>query len=169
MKGRRQAGRRVGLIVAGAALLAGGFGSSAKAEGASRFRAVVVDASRVARLGSPVLAERVRGDVSAEVRRAFGDLLAPGDVRAPTLVVRIDSISLGSFTDNTIATEGNNKDYLEGAGIVSANGRVLSTTPVLSVLNPGYSGAWYAPGIDERRVQSISHHFASWLRREMGL
>jgi hypothetical protein len=46
---------------------------------------------------------------------------------------------------------------------------MLSETPVLTTLPPSYSGAWYDPNIDRRRVSSLSYQFAYWLRREMGI
>ena len=138
---------------------------------ALRFRAVVVDTSRLAALGNPTVAELIGQELGSQARQTFADRLTPGDARAPTLVIRIDSISLASYAgDSYRAPAGSaDTDYLEGAGLVSSGGRVLSATPILSALDAGYSGAWYQPDIDRRRIASISHHFAYWLRREMGI
>lgn len=136
-----------------------------------RFRAVVVDTSRLAALGNPTTAELIGQELGGQARQIFADRLAPGDPRAPTLVIRIDSISLSSYAGDRYRGRGGsaNTDYLEGAGLVSAGGRVISATPILSALDANYSGAWYLPDIDQRRIASISHHFAYWLRREMGI
>ena len=137
---------------------------------ALRFRTIVVDTSRLAALGSPTTADLVRQALAAEARTIFADRLAPADARASSLTIRIDSITLASYADNAPAFGGmGNTDYLEGAGIVSSGGHVVSTTPVLSALDASYSGAWYQPDIDRKRIVSLSHHFAYWLRRQMGL
>ena len=110
--------------------------------------------------------------LAPELRQTFGDLMSPGERTAPTLVVRIRSISLSDYVGSrSYGGRGgtNNVDYLEGAGIVTLGRQVVSETPVLSALDAGYSGPWYLPGIDERRVSSITQHFAYWLRREMGV
>ena len=139
---------------------------------ALRFRTIAIDTSRLAALGDPQTADVVQRLLAAELRQTFGDLMAPGDRTAPTLVVRIRSISLSDYVGSRSyggRSGTKNVDYLEGAGIVTSGGHVVSETPVLSALDAGYSGPWYLPGIDERRVASITQHFAYWLRREMGV
>ncbi len=135
-----------------------------------RFRRIVVDASRVTRFGSAALAALIERQLGIDAARVFTDRLVPADSHAPQLVIRIDSLQLASYVGSRGPHRGStDTDYLEGAGLVVAGGRVLSTTPILSALDASYSGAWYLPTIDERRVASISYHFASWLRRQMGL
>ena len=139
---------------------------------ALRFRAIAIDTSRLAALGDPQMADVVQRLLAPELRRTFGDLMAPGDKAAPSLVVRIRSISLSDYAGSRSygGRDGTkNVDYLEGAGVVTMSGHVVSETPVLSALDAGYSGPWYLPGIDERRVASITQHFAYWLRREMAV
>lgn len=142
------------------------------APAALRFRTIAIDTSRLASLGDPQMADAVQRLLAPELRQTFGDLMAPGDRTAPTLVVRIRSISLSDYVGSRSyggRSGTKNVDYLEGAGIVTMGGHVVSETPVLSALDAGYSGPWYLPGIDERRVSSITQHFAYWLRREMGV
>ena len=139
---------------------------------AHRFRTIAIDTSRLAALGDPQMADVVQRLLSPELRSSFGDLMVPGDRTAPTLVVRIRSISLSDYVGSRSyggRSGTKNVDYLEGAGVVTLNGHVVSETPVLSALDAGYSGPWYLPGIDERRVSAITQHFAYWLRREMGV
>ena len=139
---------------------------------AVRFRTIAIDTSRLAALGAPQVADMVQRLLAPELRQTFGDLMAPGDKTAPSLVVRIRSLSLSDDVGSRSygGRDGTkNVDYLEGAGVVTMNGHVVSETPVLSALDAGYSGPWYLPGIDERRVSSITQHFAYWLRREMGV
>ncbi len=62
-----------------------------------RFRAVVVDTSRLAALGNPTTAELIGQELGGQARQIFADRLAPGDPRAPTLVIRIHTISLSSY------------------------------------------------------------------------
>ncbi len=139
--------------------------------GAIRFRSIVVDASRVARLGSPSTATAIQGQLGRDAAEVFADRMTPGDPRAAQLVIRIDSIKLSSYVGGSSFAMGDSStmDFLEGAGLVTSGGRVISTTPMLSALDASYSGAWTLPDIDQRRVASITHQFAYWLRREMGL
>lgn len=139
---------------------------------ALHFRTIAIDTSRLAALGSPQTADVVQRLLASDLRQSFGDLMTPGDRAASTLVVRIRSLSLSDYVGSRSygGRDGSkNVDYLEGAGVVTRGGHVESETPVLSALDASYSGPWYLPGIDERRVASITHHFAYWLRREMGV
>ena len=138
-----------------------------------RLRTVVVDASRVAALGDPSGADRLAHVLARQICAVFGDLMAPGDAGGATLVARMSSLYLTSYAGSRDYggrhSSGSGNDSLEGVGLVTSGGRRLSETPILAVLDPGYSGPWYLPDIDDRRVDSISHQFAWWLRREMGV
>lgn len=137
-----------------------------------RFRSVAVDASRLARLGNLAGAEAVTAALTRELGAVFADLMAPRGTAGAALVARISSLYLADFVGTRSYSGrdgGGNNDDLEGVGIVSSGGRTLAEVPILSVLDASYSGAWYQPDIDEKRVASICHHFAWWLRREMGV
>ncbi len=137
-----------------------------------RFHEIAVDASRLARLGNEDGAVVVTRVLTRELHQVFADLMAPRGAGGATLVARISSIYLGSYTGSRAYNGrdgGGGNDNLEGVGVVSSGGQVLAQVPILSVLSASYSGAWYNPAIDEKRVVSICHHFAWWLRREMGV
>ena len=137
-----------------------------------RFGAMAVDADRVARLGNPGGAALVVRHLTRQLRAVFADLLVAPGAGGATLTARISSLYLASYAGTQSyghRSEGPNNDDLEGAGVLSSGGRVLAEVPLLAVLDAGYSGAWYLPDIDERRIASISHQFAYWLRREMGV
>ncbi len=169
--------RRAALVVMGAAvtnMMTASLGPAAaqSEQTGTRFRIIAIDTSRLAALGSPQTAEVVQRLLAPELRQTFGDLMSPHDNAAATLVARIHSISLSDYVGSrSYGGRGGSKniDYLEGTGVVTRNGHDVSETPILSALDAGYSGPWYLPGIDERRVASITHHFAYWLRREMGI
>ena len=167
--------RRIVLLSLGSAAFGLGVAAPAEAQAptvAPRFRTIAIDTSRLAALGSPQTADVVQRLLAPELRQTFADLMAPADRSAPSLVVRIRSLSLSDY-DGSRSYGGrngtSNVDYLEGSGVVTRGGHVVSETPVLSALEAGYSGPWYLPGIDERRVSSITQHFAYWLRREMAV
>ena len=169
--------RRTALLaLAATPALAAAFPAFAQVPGASpaaglRIRSVVVDATRVAALGNPDGADRLAVVLARQMRKVFADLIVPNATDA-TLVARISSLYLVSYAGSgTFGRRGSGggDDSLEGVGIVTAGGRAVSQTSVLAVLDPGYSGPWYLPDIDERRLESIAYQFAWWLRREMGV
>ncbi len=136
-----------------------------------RFRGITVDTSPLTRKGlSAAATAAIHDDLARALAQVFADRMVPNR-DAPTLVARIDSFSLASYAGDDVGAFGGptNTDYLEGSGLVVSGKQVLSTTPILSALAASYSGAWYLPDIDARRIASITHHFAYWLRREMGL
>lgn len=137
----------------------------------TRFRSVRVDVQPLVAIGGGAPAEVVARALPREMASMFANLLAPNDAGAPTLVARIDRIYLASYAD--APGEGldafGNMDSMEGAGLVVAGRRTVATTPLRVTLPAGYSGAYYLPDIDVRRITSLCESFASWLRREMNL
>jgi hypothetical protein len=176
----------LGLLAAAGAALPFGFPATASAQGLGpapfggvaalppglRFGDVAVDASRLARLGNEAGAAAVTRVLERQLQETFADLMAPHGAGGATLVAKISSLYLADYTGSRAyngRNGGGGNDNLDGVGIVSSGGQVLAQVPILSVLTPSYSGAWYLPDIEERRVVSICHHFAWWLRREMGV
>ncbi len=159
-----------GAVPAAAQLAPAPFGGAAGLPAGLRFGRIEVDTSRLLRLGDVAGSEVVTRVLTRQLQEVFADLAAPRG--GATLVARISSIYLASYVGSRAYNGrdgGGGNDNLEGVGIVSSGGQVLAEVPVLSVLSASYSGAWYQPDIDERRVLSICHHFAWWLRREMGV
>lgn len=134
-----------------------------------RFGAVAVDTSRIARLGNAVGADLLARDLERQLRVVFADRMAGGG-RGAALLARVNSLYLSLYTGGRSGSgQGLGPDNIEGVGLVTSGGRVLSQTPLYTTLDPSYSGAWYLPDIDRRRIDSISYQFAYWLRREMGI
>lgn len=152
------------LAAAPSLLRAQGLGESAAPAGAVRFRSVAVDLGPVLARGGGNPARELGQFLLGEMRAAFADRLGRG---GPLLTARVSSMSFTIYSgrDTDFAFGGN--DSIEGDGIVSSGGRVLSSTHVLTELPPSYSGAYYTEDIDRIRVRSIAHQFAYWLRREM--
>lgn len=145
-------------------LQAQGFGSTTAAAGAVRFRSVSVDVGPVLAHGGGNPARELGQVLLGEMRAAFADRLGGG---GPSLTARVSSMSFSIYSGRDTDFAFGNNDSIEGDGIVSSGGRVVSSTHVLTELPPSYSGAYYTEGIDRIRVQSIAHQFAYWLRREM--
>ena len=171
-------------IVCGSLAMSGLFAPVAQAQTLAladlaglRFRAVRVDASAIAARSAPNYARRIETAVTLRAQEIFADRLAPGDRRAPTLVLKVDSLIIsgdGGFSrrqrSRGASAFGDVNDYLEGEGLVVApGGAVIARYPVLSSLGASYSGSTYISGADDRRISNIGWHFASWVRRNMGL
>ncbi len=134
-----------------------------------RFGTVAADTTRIARLGNPVGAALLARGLERELPAVFADRMAAGG-RGAALLVRVNSLYLGFYTGGRWGgTQGVGPDNIDGVGLVTSGGRLLSQTPIYTTLDPSYSGAWYLPDIDRRRIESISHQLAYWLRREMGI
>lgn len=164
--------RRDLLGLATGALLAsvlGGRASRAQdAPGAFRIRAVQVDVTPLAALGQRSTAGLIQQVLPEKLREQFADSLSPGDARAPVLVARIDRLYLSLLGDTPSPgfDSLSSTDSMEGAGLLLAGRQVLSSTPLRVSLPGSYSGAYYLPDIDQRRVASLCESFASWLRRD---
>ena len=134
------------------------------------FRAITVDVAPLLALGSRQSAELVRRELQRALAYEFAGRVT-GRAGAPTLVVRITSVSLAGWAGSGGARGRGSfdTDYMEGeALIVTAAGRAAAArVPMLAALPASRAGAWYLPDIDERRIASISGHFAGWLARKV--
>lgn len=167
-----QVGRR-SLVLGGlAALLAGSAAEAQEAGG--RLSRITVDVSVLEERGlgpiARLLATALRNDLQAQ----FAGRL--GNSGAPALVVRLTTLLMPSFTGADALGGGGGMfgggsggvphDYLEGeALIVGSGGGILARYPLLTNLPSSYSGPWYDPQIDRKRLLSLSAAFASWVRR----
>ena len=129
-----------------------------------------VDAGPLAAQGGAGAAALIQRFMPGKLQGVFGDLIAPGTRGLPALVARIDTLYLTGFAD---VPGGNSmiraQDTMTGAGLVVRDRRTEAETPLRVTLPPSYSGTWYTPDVDSRRIVSLSDQFAYWLRREMQL
>ena len=137
--------------------------SAAQAQGMS-FRSVTVDASPIAQAGRPTYARLVEQAVAPEVTAAFADLIDPAH-SGLRLVVRIDSVFLPL---NTGSSHWDSSDFMKSeALVVDGQGRVVSSTKVLSPVQ-----AFTAPNLpvdieEYRRIRALGQHAAYWLKRRL--
>lgn len=145
-------------------------GARAQAVGAAAsFREVQVDASPLLAYGGGGSAAILTPALLQALRRVFADRLTPSDARAPVLVARITNVYLSSYDGARTFDAFGGNDNIEGDGIVTRGGQVLSTTHILTEVPPSYSGSIVTPNLDLIRYDSIARQFAYWLRREMNL
>lgn len=157
------------LFLAGAAalpvLLAGSVG---RAQPAATFSAVAVDVGPLVALGDGGARLYLQPALLEAMREVFADRITGGR-GGPILTARITSIYLAPYDGQQTTDAFGGNDNIEGDGIVSSRGQVLSTTHILTELPPTYSGALVTQSLDQIRYRSIAHQFAYWLRREMGI
>jgi hypothetical protein len=130
----------------------------AKAQNATNIRigAIRIEASPYAEQIAPIMLPALQ--------KAFADRLAPGNRHAAVLLVRIDSLSFTSYVDT--ADPKADVDWMSGAGrLIGPGNQLLGDYPLTINLPASYSGAWYLPDIDERRLDSLCQAFSQWLRR----
>lgn len=135
------------------------------------FRATRVDVGPLAARGGGSAAAVIARALPGFMASTFADRIAATNTRAPVLVAQIQTIFMSDFGDipgNGVDAVGH-MDTLSGAGVVVGATGPLSTVPLTVHLPAGYSGAYYLPDIDVRRITSLCESFASWLRREMNL
>jgi hypothetical protein len=165
--------------IAAAAFLSVGVGmaqtASAVAPEAVRFKAIRIDYAPLRENGSGVYADWLAQELPAALDKAFASRLAPGDRKAPTLVVRVDLVTLGPpgmLTGMGGAPRLNDtEDDIEGAAsVVDAGGRTISSTPMRST---AMADTRLPPPMMEQvnhdRVVMLGRVFADWLPKEMGL
>lgn len=138
-----------------------------------RLSRITVDVAPLRALGVGVNADILAAAMASQLRASFADRLAPGDRRAPGLMVRLTSLSLSSSfaggaggSRRGIGGSGDS-DYLEGQGlIVDGRGSVIAAYPMLAALASNASGAaWYDPHLQQRRLEALAGHYAAWMRR----
>ena len=106
----------------------------------------------------------VRPILLAKLQQTFADRLRPGDRQLPVLVVHIQSIYLTTYVDTRDPHA--NVDWMEGsAALVGPGHQLIGSYPLQVNVPAAYSGAWYLPDIDARRIDYLCYVFAQWLRR----
>jgi hypothetical protein len=149
--------------------------ASPAAPEAVRFKAIKVDFAPLRDNGSAVYADWLAQTLPAALDKAFAARLAPGDRGAPTLVVRVDQVTLGSPGMLTgmggLPRLNDTTDQVEGAASVVGPGeRTISTTPIHTSA-PADTNV--PPPMMEQnnhdRVAMAGRVFAYWLPSQMGL
>lgn len=136
-----------------------------------KFKAIKVDVSALAGKGLAPEAAWVAQDLLSRLRAAFAGHLAPSDVAAPTLVVRIDGLFLGESGGGGTEPFGGSaaRDNIEGAGVVVArDGRPLATYPLFTTLLAYTGGSTHEMDTVRGRVADLASSFAQWLPGQMG-
>jgi len=114
-------------------------------------------------------AEALRADLTAALRRSFAGRVGG---RGPALVVVVNALSLRSFAGSQGSRGGfgggGQNDYMDGeALLIGRGGAVLARHPQLTATPSSYSGAWYDPASERRRVTAVADIYAEWLRRAL--
>lgn len=127
--------------------------------------AIVVDVSVLRQRGLTVEADIVQRTIAAEIARSG----PRGRVH-----VRITGLSLSAFVGGMGSSGhrgsggggGPSSDYLEGDfQMLGPQGEVLAGRPLLVTAPASSGGAWYLPGVDQRRIEAIARNFAGWVRQ----
>jgi outer membrane murein-binding lipoprotein Lpp len=167
---------RRSVLSLGAAALAGlglaGCQTAAPARGTGgSIGSIAIDVTPLNAQGWGSNAALVKATMESELARIFAGRVQRG---SPRLVVRVDSILTASYVGNSGSGGGGRfggdsnaaNDYLTSeARLIGPRGEVLATFPVLSAVPASSSGAWYLPGIDTRRLETLARHNASWIGR----
>jgi hypothetical protein len=138
----------------------------------AHFRAIKVDVAPLARgVGEPTASWMAQA-LPGPLQEAFAGRVTPGDRRAPTLIVRIDTVFLGQSGPGglELGNDAEARDEIQGAGVVvGADGRTLGVYPLFTVQNNFTGGVNYEMGTEHRRVAELAQSFARWLPGQMGL
>ncbi|MGX1785849.1 hypothetical protein ACWIGM_03880 [Bosea sp. NPDC055332] len=125
--------------------------------------AIRVDTGPLAAKGQSATAAAIR----PMLERELTGLRRAGSGRGATLQVTVTGLYLTSYAGGAAATLGN--DTLESeAVLIGADGRELARYPVMSIMAPSFSGAWYLPDVDQRRIEALVANNAQWIRRYLG-
>lgn len=135
------------------------------------FRDVRVDTGEIVRRGLPNWADRVAAAATPALRRAFADRIDPKAAKAPVLVVAISAVTLEPWTGRdsrpTFGLADRPTDWMEGALILPGTaGRPGGRRPLIATADPAASGVWFAPDVDQRRLETLATVFARWARKE---
>ncbi|WP_332680778.1 hypothetical protein [Bosea sp. (in: a-proteobacteria)] len=124
--------------------------------------AIRVDVSRLVELGVGPRAGVVKAGLEQELARGFAGQRQDGGA---TLTVALRGLTMPTYVGGDI-DDGATSDYLDSLVTVTGRkGEVLATYPVLSMNAASDSGAWFSPGIDQRRVERLIVNHAAWIRK----
>ena len=123
------------------------------------------------RVDTGPLAAKEQSATAAAIRpmleRELASLRSAGGGRGATLQVTVTGLYLTSYAGGAAATLGN--DTLESVAVlVGPDGREIARYPIMSIMAPSFSGAWYLPDINQRRIEALVANNAQWIRRAVG-
>lgn len=148
---------RRAFIAAGFAAAA--FATAAHAAPGHAAGSVKVDVSRLRAQGLGPNASRIQAALEQELAGAA----APGT----SLVVTVRGISMSSYAGNAgMFGAGSGNDGIDSeVAVIDKAGRVVAQYPIMSSSSPTLAGPWYAPGIDQLRLDAMARTNAGWIRR----
>lgn len=128
---------------------------------------VAVDVSRLRELGLGATADLIQATVAHELAALGGQ----GRVS-----VRVTGLSMNNYAGSdsgsgggasgSSGSSGSNNDYLEGdVFVIGPGGQILSQKHQVVATPASSGGAYYLPGAEQRRVESVSRVFAAWATR----
>jgi len=158
------------------AVLAAGVGEALAQQ---KFSRIVVDVTPMRSKGAGpfglsqygLFADRTQQVMAAEANRIFAPMLDPRDRSAPVLVIRIDAVQFGSGSGGDSSQRGVLRvtDYIEGAGVVVANGRTLKQVPMMGAYDNLMGPSLMFADNAGPRLQGLSAFYAGWLKRKLEL
>ncbi len=132
------------------------------------FSSFSVDVSALKDKGLGPFADLVGAAALDELRRSFADRVDP---RGPRLVLRLTSVTMTAFPDNSSGYKGrggggnSGHDALEGEALaIGRRGEVLAGHPMLAVLDVNTSPL--TPN-EQGRAVAVAQHYVRWLRRQI--
>jgi hypothetical protein len=154
--------------LAGLALAASPVASPQALAQAATVGAIRVDVSRLVEQGWGPNAAAIKAGLERELAVALGPAFRRG--AGPLLFVKVNGIFMPSYAGGggggRFGDGGSSNDSFDSvASLIGPDNRVIATYPILSSLSSGYSGAWYLPDIDQRRVNALIQNNAAWIKR----
>ncbi|WP_114945404.1 hypothetical protein [Microvirga calopogonii] len=152
-----------------AGLAGAGFAVPARAQSFPQaFSSFSVDVSELKAKGLGPFADIIGAAALDELRRSFADRTDP---RGPRLVLRLTSVTMTAFPDNSSGYKGrggggnSGHDALEGEAMaVGRRGEILASHPMLAVRDVNTSPL--TPNEQGRAVE-VAQHYVRWLRRQI--
>lgn len=137
--------------------------------GEQRFSAISVDTKPLADKGLSGYAARITKVAQPLVAEVFADRLTPNTPSAPRLVIRIDSIQLGSSERQRMPFSigsSNDLDWISGAGVVTdAHGKVLHVEPIETSAQAFGGSTADILAIEALRTQHLITVLAQWIHQ----
>jgi hypothetical protein len=163
--------RRRAVFLAAAAVAAVATPAAAATAGLAGVR---VDTAPIAARGLPNYARRVAAASSAAATSALADRIRAGDSSLPTLVLRLDMVTLssdvGSGRHSGQFGSDQQRDWIEGeAVLVDRRGRVLGSKRITTYEPATWHGNPDIMADEDVRIARVVQVFAYWAVRQLAL